>query len=211
MLTVVVVLLVALVAWRSAILARDWGTSRGWAAAMLVVSVVALTVAAVPEAKHQWVQARATALVRHASGVPTSSATCQRFTPDLLDLSFYSGFVSSDSLHVARLRRTVCNDLAGWLIGDKNNPTTGQIRAVHIVAHEAMHVGGQFDEAKAECRAMQLDTDAAMLLGATRSQAQALTRAYYQGTYPFMQPDYISSSCAPNQAYDLTPGDGQFP
>ena len=210
-LTVVVVLCVALVAWRGAVLARDWGTSRTWAAAMLVVSVVALGAAAVPEGRHQWVQARATALVRHASGVPGSSATCERFTPDLLDLTSYSGFVSSDSQHVARLRRTVCNDLADWLISDKNNPTTNQIRAVHVVVHEAMHVGGQFDEAIAECHAMQLDTDAAMFLGATRAQAQALTQAYYRRTYPLMAPDYVSPSCAPNQAYDLTPGDGQFP
>lgn len=210
-LTVVVVLLAAMVARRASILVRDWVGRRWWAAAVLIIWVVLLGVAVSFEARHQLVQARATALVRLVSGVPLSAASCQRFTPDLLDLSFYSGFVSYDNQHVAKLRRTVCNDLAGWMLSDKTDPTVGQIRAVHVTVHEAIHVGGQFDEAVTECTAMQKDTDAAMFFGATRTQAVRLTQVYYQGTYPDMDSSYRSASCAEGQPFDLTPGDGQFP
>ena len=62
-LTVVVAALVALVLRRSVILRRDWHTARGFATAMLVVSIAVLATASAFELKHQWVQARATALV----------------------------------------------------------------------------------------------------------------------------------------------------
>jgi hypothetical protein len=202
-LTVVVAALVALVLRRVVVLRRDWHTTRGFATAMLVVCVAALVTASAFEVKHQWVQARATAVVVHVSGSAGAVADCQRFTPELVDLSATSGFVFSDSQNVAHLRRTVCNDLFAWLLSSKRAPTDGQVRA--------MHVRGEFDEARAECFAMQRDADAAQLLGATPAQAAALAQRYYRDVYPRMPEPYVSAECAADQAYDLTPGDGQFP
>jgi hypothetical protein len=210
-LTVVVAILVALVLRRVVVLRRDWHTTRGFATAMLVVCVAALATASAFEVKHQWVQARATAVVVHVSGSATAVADCQRFTPELVDLSATSGFVFADSQNVAHLRRTVCNDLFAWLLSSKRAPTDGQVRAVHITVHEAMHVRGEFDEARAECFAMQRDADAAQLLGATPAQAAALAQRYYRDVYPRMPEPYVSAQCAADQAYDQTPGDGQFP
>lgn len=210
-LTVVVAALVALVLRRVVVLRRDWHTARGFATGVLVVSIAVLMTAGGFEVKHQWVQARATALVAHASGVKGADADCQRFTPELLDLSVTSGFVFYDSQNVAHLRRTVCNDLFSWLSGNKRAPTDAQVSAVHVVVHEAMHVRGEFNEAKAECFAMQLDADAAVFLGATRSQATALAQQYYRDIYPRMSAEYVSGECAADRALDLTPGDGQFP
>jgi hypothetical protein len=210
-LTVVVVLLVGLVARRIVVLVRRWATGRRFAALMLVASVALLGIAGSYEAKHEWVQSRATAVVEHVSGVHGSTAACQRFTPELFDVSVYSGYVSWGDQKVAQLRRTVCNDLFTWLTSSKDSPTLGQIKAVHVVVHEAMHVGGVIEEARAECSAMQRDADAAQFLGATRAQAEALAQAYYRDVYPQMSGDYTSNQCAPDQGYDLTPGDGQFP
>lgn len=210
-LTVVVAVLVVLVLRRSFILHRDWHTARGFATGMLVVSIAVLGTASAFELKHQWVQARATALVVHVSGSRGAVADCQRFTPELVDLSTTSGFVFSDSQNVAHLRRTVCNDLFTWLRSSKRTPTDAQVRAVHITVHEAMHVRGEFDEARAECFAMQQDADAARFLGATPAQAEALAQRYYRDVYPRMAEPYVSAECAAGRALDLTPGDGQFP
>jgi hypothetical protein len=210
-LTVVVAALVALVLRRVVILRRDWHTARGFATGLLVVCVAFLMTASAFEVKHQWVQARATALVAHVSGARGADADCQRFTPELVDLSVTSGFVFSDSQNVAHLRRTVCNDLFTWLLSSKGAPTDSQVRAVHITVHEAMHVRGELNEARAECFAMQLDADAAWFLGATRAQATVLAQRYYRDVYPRMPEEYVSGECAADRALDLTPGDGQFP
>lgn len=210
-LTVVVAALAALVVRRVVVLRRDWDTTRGFATVMLVVWVAAFVTASAFEVKHQWVQARATALVEHVSGSAGAVADCQRFTPELVDLSATSGFVFSDSQNVAHLRRTVCNDLYSWMLSSKRAPTDGQVRAVHVTVHEAMHVRGEFDEGKAECFAMQRDADAAQFLGATPAQAAALAQTYYRDVYPRMAEPYVSAECAADLAYDLTPGDGQFP
>lgn len=210
-LTVVVVALLALALRRVVVLRRDWHTSRGFATSMLVVCLALLVTASAFEVKHQWVQARATALVVHVSGSREARADCQRFTPELVDLSVTSGFVFSDSQNVAHLRRTVCNDLHAWLLSSKRSPTDGQVRAVHITVHEAMHVRGEFNEARAECFAMQQDADAARFLGASRAQAAALAARYYRDVYPRMPAEYVSGECAADHALDLTPGDGQFP
>ncbi|PVU81466.1 hypothetical protein DDP54_16450 (plasmid) [Cellulomonas sp. WB94] len=210
-LTVVVAALVALVLRRVVVLRRDWHTARGFATGMLVVCVALLVTAGGFELKHQWVQARATALVVHVSGSREAQADCQRFTPELVDLSVTSGFVFSDSQNVAHLRRTVCNDLYAWLLSSKRAPTDGQVRALHITVHEAMHVRGEFNEARAECFAMQQDADAARFLGASRTQATALAERYYRDVYPRMSAEYVSGDCAADRALDLTPGDGQFP
>jgi len=210
-LTVVVAVLVALVVRRLVVLRRDWYTARGFATGTLVVCVAVLVTASAFEVKHQWVQARATALVEHVSGSRGAVADCQRFTPELMDLSTTSGFVFYDSQNAAHLRRTVCNDLLDWLLSSKTAPTDGQVRAVHVTVHEAMHVGGVFDEARAECFAMQRDADAARFLGATATQAEALAQRYYRDVYPRMPAEYVSAECTANRALDLTPGDGQFP
>lgn len=210
-LTVVVVLLLAMTARRALLLVRGWNTSRRWMAWTLVFWAVVLGVAGGFEGRHQWVQARATSLVEHESGVHGAHAACQRFTPDLLDVSQYSGYVSWDSQHVAQLRRTVCNDLADWLVSDKRHPTAAQIRAVHVTVHEAMHVAGITSEATAECDAMQHDAEAATFLGASPAQGRALALAYYRGTYPFMADGYTSASCVEDGPLDLSPRDGTFP
>ena len=196
---------------RGVLLRRNWHTTRTSAVVLLLLATALLAFAGYHEARHQWVQARASALVRHASGEPGSVARCQRFTPALLDLSQNSGFVAYDDLSVAALERTECNDLADWLQSSKNAPSAAQVRAVHVVVHEAMHVAGDLNEATAECAAMQLDADAAVFLGATPEQARALAASYYRDTYPYLRDGYVTGSCGPEQELDRTPGDGRFP
>lgn len=209
-LTFVTVVLAIWLVRRVARLIEPRGTV-GFAVTAFVVAVVSFLVALGFEVRHQVAQAQATAVVREVSGNPAAHAACQRFTPDLLDLSNNAGSVQWDSPDVALLRRATCNDLFSWLTGPKTNPTLDQVAAVHVVVHEAVHVAGEYNEAITECTAMQDDARAAELLGASSADARALARTYYEQVYPQMHPDYRSSGCVADGPLDLSPGDGVFP
>lgn len=108
------------------------------------------------------------------------------------------------------IKRDQCNDLAGYLGSDKRNPGHPRVLAVHIVAHEAMHLAAITDEAAAECAAMQRDAQAARLLGASRADAAALARRYHASIYPRMSSEYRSSECVPGGRLDEALGDGPW-
>jgi len=179
--------------------------------AWTAVITLALLVTGAVEGRHQWVQARATQVVREVSGVPGAVARCQRFTPALLDLGPDIGHVQWDQPTVAYLDRDVCGDLAGWLLAGADGTSRSDAVAVHVLVHEAVHVAGERDEARTECVALQLDAHAAVLLGATPATADALAATYVDEVYPTMPAEYVSGSCASDGAWDLTPGDGRFP
>lgn len=183
----------------------------GFAVAALVVAAISFLVALAFEVRHQVAQAQATTVVRELSGNSRAHAACQRFTPDLLDLSRHAGSVQWDVPDVALLRRATCNDLYSWLMSRKVDPTLDQVIAVHIVVHEAIHVAGERNEAITECTAIQRDAHAAELLGASPAHAQALAVTYYEQAYPLMHSDYRSAGCVEDGPLDLSPGDGQFP
>jgi len=209
-LTIVTLLLGVWVTRRVVRVIRPRGTV-GFAVTALVVAAVSFVAALGFELRHQVAQAQATAVVRELSGNPDAHAACQRFTPDLLELSNNAGSVSWDSPDVALLRRATCNDLFSWLVSRKAEPSLDQTIAVHIVVHEAIHVSGEINEAITECTAMQRDARAAELLGAQPVQARALALTYYEQAYPQMHPDYRSGGCVEDGPLDLSPGDGQFP
>jgi hypothetical protein len=186
------------------------GTVR-FAVTALVVAAASFLVALGFEVRHQVAQAQATAVVRELSGNPEAHAACQRFTPDLLELSQNAGSVQWDSPDVALLRRATCNDLFSWLTSRKDDPTLDQVAALHIVVHESVHVAGEYNEAITECTAIQRDARAAELLGATEADAQTLARMYYEQAYPHMRSDYRSAGCVEDGPLDLSPGDGRFP
>jgi hypothetical protein len=181
------------------------------AVVLLLIPTVAFGWGLWVEVRHQVAQARATDVTRDLTGNPDARAVCQRFTPDLLELGQQAGQVNWDSPEVSRLRRDTCNDFYSWLTSDMRNPTQAQVRAVHVVVHEAAHVGGELNEARAECWAVQHDAKAAEFLGASPAAAQALAEEYYRTTYPAMPSAYRSADCVPDGLLDLSPGDGVFP
>jgi hypothetical protein len=104
-------------------------------------------------------------------------------------------------------RRTVialqaCDDLSAWLGSNRLTPTRNQVIAVHVITHEAMHMAGEIDEARAECLAMQRDAQLARALGATPDQALALARQYWRNVYPQMPDGYRSGDCVPGGGLD---------
>jgi len=209
-LTVVTVALLALAVWRGRSLAEPSG-SRRVAVVLFLVPTLAFGWAAAVEFRHQWSQRQATAVTRALTGNPAATSVCQRFAPDLLDVQQIRGHVMSDQPDVAHLRRSTCNDFFRWLASDKAHPTEAEVVALHVVVHEAMHVGGEFAEAAAECTAMQHDAEAAAMLGAAPEEARALAEAYFRDVYPRMPDEYRSGDCSADGPLDLSPGDGTFP
>lgn len=208
---VLTVVTAALLAWSTFLVVRLTRPGAHGGVLLLVVAVAVTGWAGVHEARHQFAQFRATAAVRDLTGNPAAAVRCQRFTPDLLDLTGWAGHVSWDDPHTAHLRRTVCNDLAGWLLTGSTAVSGPGAQAVHVLTHEAVHVTGQYDEAATECEAIQRDADTARLLGADDDTAEHLARIYLATSYPYMPDEYRSPGCAENGPLDLSPGDGQFP
>jgi hypothetical protein len=80
-----------------------------------------------------------------------------------------------------------------------------KLLAVHVLAHESVHLAGVVDEATADCLAMQLDAFVAVRLGASNAFAQALAREYWLYYYSSQELRYRSPSCRDGRALDLFP------
>jgi hypothetical protein len=77
--------------------------------------------------------------------------------------------------------------------------------AVHVIAHETMHLANVIDEASADCLAMQVDAFVAMKLGANATFGRSLADEYWRLYYPEQDASYRSFECRPGGALDLFP------
>ena len=82
--------------------------------------------------------------------------------------------------------------------------------AVNALAHEAVHTEGVYDEAVAQCYAMQRTTQLAVLLGKSRSFGRELARLVWvhYGDFPRR---YRSSACHDGGRLDLRPRSHVWP
>jgi hypothetical protein len=107
-----------------------------------------------------------------------------------------------------RQKELACTERAGILCGRRG---TEVAMAVDVLTHEAWHLRGVQDEARTECNSLQTMTGTAMALGATRAQAEALTRGEYAENYPRMPEPYRSGQCKDGGGFDLRPDDPAWP
>lgn len=178
--------------------------------------VAVLVVAGFFEVRWRMEQSAYTSAARRLLDRTNVHVDCQRLFGTLIDASGTEGHVNwtaDGSLPThAHLTWSTCHNLAKWRRGGhKATARNDQIVAVHVLAHEAMHVSGVYDEARAECYAIQRDSDMARLLGASKAQADALALRYWQEDYPRMRSDYRSSDCAPGGSMDLHPDTPDWP
>jgi hypothetical protein len=88
-------------------------------------------------------------------------------------------------------------------------PTWEAVAAVHILAHEAAHLGGAgSSEAHAECDAVQTTTRAAELLGVDAPYARWMAWLDWTHLYPDLPASYRSPDCRPGGALDRHLADG---
>jgi hypothetical protein len=79
------------------------------------------------------------------------------------------------------------------------------------LAHEAEHSAGRFNEAVAECYAMQKVRRTARALGATERLAAELARTYLRELYPFGLRTYRTPRCRDGGPLDLRPKSAVWP
>lgn len=174
-----------------------------------MVSVVLLVVLAtgllVPVVRHHRLEGRLTGVASSLVGV-RAVVHCQTAGQEFVDAGAELGYVGygADGVpeHATLIKRAPCGALSSYVRSDHLRPSRDEIVAVHVLSHEARHMAGTTDEARAECEAMQRDAAAAALLGASPAQGWALARAYWREVYPRMPEGYVTGDCAPGAALD---------
>ena len=83
-----------------------------------------------------------------------------------------------------------------------------EIYSLHMLVHEAMHIRGERNEARADCEAIQRDYRASKLLGIPDRIAKRNSMIYYLGSYQeratqgVYSSEYYSAQCAPGKGLD---------
>ncbi len=131
---------------------------------------------------------------------------CQTLGGAFLDAGSELGFVRYGADGVPERRTLIkyepCADLRRYLRSDHAAPSLDEVIAVHVLAHEAMHMAGLTSEAKAECAAVQRDATTARMLGADPFEAAALAETYWRSVYPRMPEAYTTADCRRGGALD---------
>lgn len=128
------------------------------------------------------------------------TVVCQTLSGAFVDAGAEAGYVrwgpDGEPEHIARIKWDQCKDLRRYLRSDKRRPSAAQVRAVHVLTHEAVHTSGEKSESRTECKAVQRDAQTARLLGAPDDAARRLASTYWKTVYPYMPDDYRDSGCA---------------
>jgi len=77
--------------------------------------------------------------------------------------------------------------------------------AVHVLAHESMHLAGVIEEAPADCLGAQVGALVARMLGASSRFARGTALEYWRDYYRSQDPRYRSPDCRPGGRLDLFP------
>jgi len=125
---------------------------------------------------------------------------------------------------VTKLRAAPCAELEALAEGDRAAPLAcverrsacgegagALARVVDVLSHEAWHLQGIADEARAECNSLQTMAWTAGRLGASAAQARGLAALQLATGYPLMPPRYRSGECRDGGSLDLRPGDPVWP
>jgi hypothetical protein len=167
----------------------------------------------VPGVRHHQLEDRLAVVASDLAGYRVA-VNCQTAGQQFVDAGAELGYVRYGSDGVPQratlIKRAQCTELSRYLRSHGDHPDEGQVIAVHVLTHEAMHMAGITDEARAECLAMQRDAKTARLLGASPQQAAKLARRYWREFYPRMNDDYRSAECRPGGQLDQASPDAPW-
>jgi hypothetical protein len=181
------------------------GRKRPFPLVSVALSAVLAVGCAIPVLQHHRLEGRLSAAASRIVGFDvrvhceTPGETMLEATGDLAHVSFDR---NGRPERRAVVKWEQCRDLSSWLRSPRGDADPAQLIAVHVVTHEAMHMAGILDEAKAECAAVQRDQVMAQALGATAVDAATLARRYWIGVYPRMPDGYRSGECGPGGGMD---------
>ncbi len=139
---------------------------------------------------------------------------CQGLLGNMVDISQELGSVWFDAdgtpADKTDIKRDACNWAKEYASG-KRRITMANAVAVQVIAHEAVHLSGEMNEAITECYGMQHAAEVAQELGATPMQAQQLAEFYWEAVYPDMPDEYRTSDCVNGGPLDLRPDTDVWP
>lgn len=92
-----------------------------------------------------------------------------------------------------------CNQLKDYVSGPKLYNDRNAY-ALHVLTHEAMHVAGEYNEMKTDCKAFQRNHKMAMILGVERDIAIRTAIDLHRFRSP--RHPYYSSQCEPGTEWD---------
>jgi hypothetical protein len=114
---------------------------------------------------------------------------------------------------IAYLDPSICRALRDLLANGKAGER--QAEALVVLAHEALHLGGERREGVTECLALQAAVPLGVRFGLRESQARSLIHAQYEerlAERSAIRAAYaLPLSCRDGDALDRSPGDGRFP
>lgn len=146
---------------------------------------------------------------------PTPAAVCQRLTMQFAEAPTVTSEVTVDETtgkyNPAVLKWDTCFKVAGWMNGDKDNPTLEQAVALHNLGEQAARLTGARQGFAVECRAMQMMAPAAMAMGATQLQARKISEMYWDEVYKTLPTPEQSRDCVRGGALDESPYDAMWP
>jgi hypothetical protein len=166
-----------------------------WVSAVLLLAVAGGT--AVPPTLRTIEQHRLGTVASALAGRPVA-VHCQTLGGASFDAGAELGYVrwtDDGPADWTLIKRDQCRDLTAYLRSGGRDPSRARIVAVHVLSHEAMHLRGEFNEAKTECAALQRDAWTARMLGASPAGALDLARRYWREVYPHMPGDYRDGGC----------------
>ncbi len=163
------------------------------------------------------IERRMTEVARRFTGDPTVWVNCAGMFDELphLGKAGWAQVVDPGTGAEAHLKAEQCDALRSWLDGSPSQAASyDEMLALHVFAHEIVHLSGVFDEAQTDCTAMQRTGEVARLFGgsdAWRTAGEAMAAGYYAEVYPRMPDAYRSTDCRAGGRLDRTPTDGRFP
>ncbi len=123
---------------------------------------------------------------------------CERLTRNFFASTGHVGHVYFDAdgnpADSAFLSMNTCAQLKNW-IRHPDPANLDEVVAVHTLAHEGAHLGGLRNEAQAECRALGVDEQVMVNLGADRATAAAALARYKAEVYPRLPSEYTAGGC----------------
>lgn len=138
---------------------------------------------------------------------PDATVHCNTIFDTFFDPSVFSaGHANIETGEIA-FQHPWCGRLMDYL----NHPegaSAEETDSLHILVHEAMHIRGERNEARADCQAIQRDYRASKLLGIPDAVAKKNSKVYYLGEYQNRSrqggysSQYYSEQCAPGRELD---------
>lgn len=196
----------------------------------IVLLALSLGAAGLTTHVHRGDAARNTRYAEIASGIAGRpvEVRCPGFWKKLIDTSPNQGTVRVERGRVADtadLSVEICEALDDIVHGEADetlaclpDPDDGCRRKLDALAfgiealtHEAFHLRGILEEARAECYALQTATRTAVALGIDPTDAAALNVYYVENLYPRLPPEYHSPECRGGGSLDLHPETPAWP